>query len=136
MSLHLRHRKVEEGLKLADIVCSMECNHYSKKNDILYMMLGAGSIKAMIDSWRNNRRLLKEKGSYKNFDNEAYGKARSGRAPVFNESSEEYMMSLKARLKEEQRSSLIRGIIRFTISLVLGIISLYLLGWAILVVFY
>jgi hypothetical protein len=99
-------------------------------------MLGAGSIKAMIDSWRNNRQLLKEKGFYKNFDKEAYGKVRSFKSPVYREGSAEYLISLKTRLQEERKSRHFKSIIQFLISLVLGIITLHLLGWMIFTVFY
>ena len=98
--------------------------------------MGAGSIKAMIDSYRNNRQLLKGEGSYKNFDKKAYGRARKLNQPVYKDASPAFLKMLREKLKREADQSKTKKVARLLISVLISLVVLQGVGWLLLHVFF
>lgn len=92
-------------------------------------MIGAGFIKDMISSSRDNRNLLKGKNqpTYKNFDKSYItSKIISRKEPVFKKSTPEYLIQLRQKLISENKKERNLRIKIFISSILLSGIITYL----------
>lgn len=95
------------------------------------MTMGAGFMKDMIVSSRNNRSLLKGNkiGKYKSFDKSYISDSIISRKPLkFKTSTPGYLRSLKEKLNRQRQINILKGLLAGLITVsILGLAVFYLL---------